>query len=125
MATLFGSFGVGSLSGGGRFVHDIKGASHYNRGVERTLDKLPSRRQGRNSLTSKGQSPFFGTFFENWAGHCGCNICLKKFNFLDKYCIHNGQPKLQNGPKNGHCPFGVKIYKLWSLYKFGKKSLFT
>jgi hypothetical protein len=31
---------------------------------------------------------------------------------LDKYYIHNGLPKLKNGPKNGLCPLGINNVKI-------------
>jgi hypothetical protein len=36
------------------------------------------------------------------------HMFTKIIDFLDKYCINNGLSKLQNGPKNGLCPLGVK-----------------
>jgi hypothetical protein len=42
--------------------------------------------------------------------------------FLDKYCIHNGLPKLQNRPKNGLRHLGVKAYIVRQIERKRKNS---
>jgi hypothetical protein len=90
--------------------NSLKSASHYNRGVERTLDKLPSRGQGRSPLKYINCRLFislernFCSLVKSLGFH---KYCEQVFLYRTNYWCQNSQKVLPCRHFGGPCPLAI------------------